>query len=1263
VLTSRPPRFIPDQFVGGRYHVLSELGRGGMSTVYQAHDGLLNRDVALKLLKSYEEPKHLLYLQQEFRSMARLRHPRIVQVFDYGILETGVPYFTMELLKGADLSTFRNLPLRSVFHVLLAIADALGFMHVRGYAHRDVKPSNVRLLPSDPDQPLELKLMDCGLTAKFDREDHGVAGTPAYLAPEAWAGARPDARGDLYALGVLAYEITAGTLPFDTTTGVRLFKAKTEQPKDLRAVRSDVPAEFARLVRDLLMPEPAGRPASAMEVIARLSELADVSFHPDPAAYLHTPAFVGRSQELAALRDAINGSFAGKPTPTVVVGPAGSGKTRLLDEILLEIGLKGAVVAKATGRGFSGGPYEVLRELILPLMHLPAAEAVLSRIGGRQALLPAGGSIPSGRDDRHADPVAARQSFHRTFATFLDGLSKHRCVILAVEDIHWADAASVDALAGLAATGTYGNIALVATQRAGEHVFPSLAHLLSNARLLEMSRMTKAQISDLIVAALGPATPSPALVEELERASAGNVYFVLEILRSLAASGLIERKRTRIVLPDSLIRVKLPANLSEAIEFRLASLSASALALARVAGVAGRSISLEFARALTDSTDDEFLDAVDELQREDLVKPQARELVIHPRLQEILYQGMNSDQRRILHRRVAEAMLASPEHDARADAAALGNHFAESGNGTLALEYLVKAGDARYDDFAYYDAFEAYRRAFELLPSAPFSRRRELQRKLNDRLGRIGFYYDHRNGTDYLERAGRHHLDHGILWTIAPLSRVLGSLLAVVIAVGVTALFNLLRFRRRPLERALDRLTDSFAATTYLANCFSYSGRAHLALDAAERLLPFVYSRHRIPRAGYLLARAYALCLTNRLDGSASACEEALIVLQSDQKTRISEHDRVHGIGGALVVRLWVDLLRGYTKRSCWFHPFELFVLEHPTVLLLSWLLEVRVYAGYRQGNINQTEAAWKQFTEKASQTEVMFVQNKTRVWLGMAYLDVGRTSAAQDLADEVIRAARDPENPYILALGLQLRGMALHAWEQLDDAQVALEEAAQLSRRADVESWELHHSILLRLALLLFDRKNYTGAEALARKVQERTAAMTLAHDLHDCRASRLLGRIALAQGSVETAVTQLERSVALACEMDDSLERARSYHYLALATAAQGEDAYAERCHMDCQELLSELGNTHLPHILGYVAQQKPESVKEPPPSSARVKGEALSTESSKRITRNALRTSSARSIDSVGESLLNLPEAALRDETLVATSPSEPLLDKPD
>lgn len=1191
VHTSRPPHVVPDSIIGGRYQVLAELGRGGMSIVYRARDRVLDQDIALKLLRSPdEEPRNLLFLQQEFRAMARLRHPRLVQVFDYGVTDNGAAYFTMELLPGTDLSTLRDLPLASVFQIVLSIADALGFMHTRGYVHRDVKPSNVRVV-SEPDQPIEVKLMDCGLTERIDREDAAVAGTFAYLAPEAWLGGRTGARGDLYALGVLAYEITAGCLPFDTKTSVRLLISKTERPRDLREVRPDVPIEFARLVRDLLMPEPASRPASAMEVASRLAELADIDFQPDSTVYLHTPALVGRSRELTQLRDDIKQACEGTPSPTVILGPAGAGKTRLLDEILLEMGLRGAVIARATGRGFSGGPYEVLRELLAPLMHLPNADTVLSRIGGSRTLLLANGA--PGRAEHVGDTSSAQKTIHQSFAAFLDGISKHRRVVLAVDDIHLADAASIDALAGLASAGTYGNIAILATERVGEPISQSLSHWHSSARRLELDRLTQGQIGELIVAALGPASPSPSLVAELEQASAGNVYFVLEILRSLAGLGLIERKRTRICLPESLADLQLPASLSQALERRLSSLSPAGLALARVAAVVGRAMDLELGRALVDVTDDEYFDALDELRREQLVQLENRSLTIsHPRLCEVLKQGLTPQARRELHRRVADQILARAQGSDCDCSAELGEHYAEAGDESRALDYLVQAGDERYRGFAYFDAREAYRRAFELLEGAPAAKRAELERKLNDRLGRICFYHDHRHGPAFLERARRFHLDHGALWLIVPLSRLLGGALAVLIAVGISAVMNAARLRRNPLRQALGHLLDAFASTTYLANCYTYSGRPQLALQAAEHLTPFIYSRHRLPQVGYLMARVYALFLMNRFDEAAASTDSALWVLKRDQVTPASEHDRIHATGGALITRLWIDLARGYVKRSKWWQPFEEYVQSHPTALLESWLMEVRVYAAYRQGNMAESELAWKRFSEKAVQAEVMFVQVKTKAWVGMAYLEAGRTSDAQDMADEVIRSARDPENPFILALGLYLRGMALQAWEQLDDAEQCMQEAADLACRADVACWELYHSILLSRASLMLERGEHARARQLAQRVDQHNGNQRLVHGLHDSRTHRVLGRAALADGCVTEAVRYLEHSLARASALDDVLECARSFHFLAQALSAEGNETYARECRQECERLLLRLGNRYQLRKLGYHAENNRES-----------------------------------------------------------------------
>lgn len=1230
-----------------------------MSVVYRARDSLHGRDVALKLLSLADDEPHVrLYLQQEFHAMARLRHPRLVQVFDYGVLDTGASYFTMELLGGVDLSALRNTPLQSVFQILLAIVDALGFMHVRGYAHRDVKPSNVRILPSLPNEPLEAKLMDCGLTERFERVGSAVAGTFAYLAPEAWLGSPPSAKGDLYALGVLAYEITAGGLPFDTSTGVRLLKTKTERPPDLRDVRPDVPAEFARLVRDLLMPEPASRPASAMEVASRLAELADIDFQPDPTVYLHTPALVGRNRELTELRGDINRAFAGTPIPTVVVGPAGTGKTRLLDEILLEMGLRGAVVARATGRGFSGGPYEVLRELLAPLTHLPGADAVLGRMGARRTLLPTSNYSSAERVESTLDPLSAQQSLHQSFAAFLDGISKHQRVILAIDDIHLADAASVDALAGLNSAGTYGNIAVVAANRTGEPVSQSLAHWLASARLLEIDRMTQAQITELIVAALGPAAPSPTLIDDLERATAGNVYFVIEILRSLTTQGLIERKRTRIVLPDSLQAVELPLDLSQAIERRLASLSPPALALAQIVAVVGRATSLQLSRALMNMSDAEFFDALDELRRGELIQLENRNLnIYHPRLREVLYQGLGLVERRNLHQRVADQILTHSMLGDRDPAAELGHHYAEAGDATKALQYLVRAGDARYQGFAYFDAREAYQRAFELIHSAPVAQRRELEGKLNDRLGRICFYHDHRNGPQYLERAGRYHLRHGLLWMIAPLSRLLGAALAVAIALTATAVFNAMRLRRSPLRLAVGQLLDAFAATTYLANCYTYSGRPQLALKAAERLLPYVYSRQRLPYVGYLMARVYALFQMNRFDESAKACEDTLAIVRHDHRTPVSEHDRIHATGGALITRLWIDLIRGHCNSSPWWQPLEQYVQDHSTALLESWMMEARVYAAYRQGDLAETEAAWKRFREKAAQAEVMFVQLKTKAWVGMAYLDVGRNSDAQDMADEVISSASTPENPFILALGLHLRGMALHGWEQLDDAELCFSQAAQLTHRSDVACWELFHAIKLSWALLLFDRGQHQKAKDLAQRVVQQNSRLKLSHDLHSCRALRILGRVALVQGAVDDAVQHLKQALALAAAMNDSLERARSCHFLAQALMAHGDATIAAQYKLECEQLLLSLGNRYQLTRLGYMSQ---DSTEHSPALSALTHAINFGTDSDLKSTlRNEtpLHVRGSCPEESVPSVALDRSEAELCGHTLVATGPEKP------
>jgi tetratricopeptide (TPR) repeat protein len=320
-------------------------------------------------------------------------------------------------------------------------------------------------------------------------------------------------------------------------------------------------------------------------------------------------------------------------------------------------------------------------------------------------------------------------------------------------------------------------------------------------------------------------------------------------------------------------------------------------------------------------------------------------------------------------------------------------------------------------------------------------------------------------------------------------------------------------------------------------------------------------------------------------------------------------------------------------------------------------MMEARVYAAYRQGDLAETEAAWKRFREKAAQAEVMFVQLKTKAWVGMAYLDVGRTSEAQDMADEVIRSATAPENPFILALGLHLRGMALHGWEQLDDAERCFEQAAQLTRRTEVTSWELFHAIKLSWALLLFDRGRHQQAKAVAQRIVRQNSLLKLSHDLHGCRAQRILGRVALVEGAVDEAVQHLEQALTLASIMNDSLERARSFHFLAQALMARGDAPSATQYKLECEQLLLSLGNRYQLTRLGYVSQESAESIRD---ISALSHAGNLGTDSDLKATqpngpslhvRGSYREASAPNV------AVDRSEAELCGHTLVATGPEKP------
>ncbi|HEX2678026.1 MAG TPA: serine/threonine-protein kinase, partial [Polyangiales bacterium] len=205
------------KLIGGRYEVVGLMGRGGMGAVYRVHDRQSDREYALKQLTrggaQADQAKALF--EREFCTLAQLRHPRIIEVHDYGLDERG-PFFTMELLEGADVRDVSPLPWQTACRYLREVATSLALLHVRRLVHRDVTPRNVRMTPDG-----HCKLFDFGALTEVGQSG-SVVGTPPCIPPEALDGKPLDARLDLYALGCLGYYMLTGKHAFPATDSRQL---------------------------------------------------------------------------------------------------------------------------------------------------------------------------------------------------------------------------------------------------------------------------------------------------------------------------------------------------------------------------------------------------------------------------------------------------------------------------------------------------------------------------------------------------------------------------------------------------------------------------------------------------------------------------------------------------------------------------------------------------------------------------------------------------------------------------------------------------------------------------------------------------------------------------------------------------------------------------------------------------------------------------------------------------------------------------------
>lgn len=661
-----------------------------------------------------------LHLTQEFRTLASLRHPHIVSVLDYGFDHHHQPYFTMELLDGAiplDKAAYGQ-PFPVKVSLLLQSLQALTYLHRRGVLHRDIKLSNI-LVISSPHGP-HVKLLDFGLAVlarQQKNEDAEVAGTIGYIAPEILVGAQPSEASDLFAVGVMAHELLVGAHPLGKQTPSELIKSFLGAAP-IFSEDERVGSQLSSVLRRALARSPGDRYHDAATFG---HELACAGGLPIPVetveireSFLQSAAFVAREQELSTLHRALDSAASGHGSIWLVGGESGVGKSRLLDELRTLALVRGTQVVRGQAIGTGGIAYQVWQGALRPL----CLDAAINELDASvlRAVIP---DIAMLLGRAVSDPPAlAPQNAQARLLWTVEKLllSQREPLLILLEDLQWAEPASIAVLQRLSRSVQNHPLLVVASYRQDER--PAFPDELPDVQSINLRRLSAEQLVMLSTSMLGETGRRADIVGLLERETEGNAFFIVEVIRSLAEDvGSLDK----IGISGAPAKVT-AGGVQAVLARRLARVPDPAKPLLCAAAVFGRELDLEVLHALQDNLGaqaDSHLAACAALSVLEVNENRWR--FAHDKLRDAVLAGLPGDARSHWHRLVAEAIERAYAQELAPHLAALGYHFDQAGDAVRALPYRLQAGERATRNGAVHEAIMHLERAREVQNQVPCS--------------------------------------------------------------------------------------------------------------------------------------------------------------------------------------------------------------------------------------------------------------------------------------------------------------------------------------------------------------------------------------------------------------------------------------------------------------------------------------------------------------------------------------------------------------
>ncbi|HEY7422786.1 MAG TPA: protein kinase [Gemmataceae bacterium] len=760
------------------YHIVREVGRGGMGVVFQAFDRKRQRMIALKTMQGMD-PRALLRFKQEFRSLADLNHPNLVTLYEL-IGDSLRWFFTMELIEGVSFlhhihdelaqrsqqptlidvrpedmpKRGRPAPLNDeqvarLRDSLAQLATGVHFLHESGKLHRDIKPGNVLVTPQG-----RVVLLDFGLAAEMDRQQRHcsihVLGTLAYMAPEQAACKAVSPASDWYAVGVILYEALTGMLPFDGAGHDILQNKQRFDPPAPSAVLPGTPEDLSALCMELLHREPEDRPPGG-EVLNRLSQRSETpaSPAPRPAAHRLEVPLIGRQEHLQRLAEAFEEMKSGRTVLVDVHGRSGAGKSALVQRFLEELSERGEAVV-LTGRCYEqeSVPYKALDSLVDALSryleNLPALEAqalwprdlaALARVFPVLRRLGAVGSAPR-RALMVSDPQEVRRRALSALRELLARLGDRRPLVLAIDDVQWGDEDSAALLGDLLRPPDPPALLLLLCYRREEtDSSPCLRALRKTQELggldrrdLPVEPLTPTERRELALALLDPHDETAATrAESIARQSGGYPFFVYELVQHLQG-GTVSAER-----PSKSGEI---VSLSDVLWSRIRRLPEEARRLLEIVSVASRPLCQSDACQAAEVGEEHTALAclrAGRLLRSSGPGEHGEIETYHDRIRETVLLNLDADTLQHHHRRLVAVL----EPSGKGDAEMLAAHLIGADEPARAGHYYALAAVRAAEALAFDRAAKLYRLALEL--QAPQGEaERQLRTKLANALADAG---------------------------------------------------------------------------------------------------------------------------------------------------------------------------------------------------------------------------------------------------------------------------------------------------------------------------------------------------------------------------------------------------------------------------------------------------------------------------------------------------------------------------------------------